>query len=241
MLRSPVALLTTLLLAAALIAPSAARAEPASQTKEREITITATGSISAAPDQAEVGIGVANDAATAKAALAANSASMRPVIEALKGAGIDAKDIATSSFNLQPVFAYSNDGKPPKLTGYRATNSVQAKVRDLGKLGDVLDLAVGQGSNQISGLTFIVSNADELKDEARKAAVANATRMAKAYAAAAGVTLGDVQSIDEAFQGGAYRPAPTFARAQAAAPAPPPIEPGEQELEVQVTIVWTIK
>lgn len=234
-----------LLMAGALIvpalAPEAAIAQGMPMEKPRTITMTATGTISARPDEAEMRIGVATNAATAKAALAQNSADMRPVIESLKAAGIAEKDIATSAFNVQAVYDYSSTGKPPRLTGYRVTNLVTARLRDIGKIGEVLDAAVSQGSNQISGLDFIVSKAGELKDEARKVAVASATRMAKAYAEAAGVTLGEVLSIEEASQGG-YVPKVMVARAAApTAGGPPPIEAGEQDLSVQATIVWAIK
>ena len=232
--------IAVLLVAGGLFAPTFAKAQAMPTPKERLITITASGTVNAQPDQASVSIGVVSTARTAKAALAANSASMRPVIDALKGAGIEDKDIATSNFNLQPAYDYTNDGKPPKLTGYQVTNTVSARVRDIAKLGGILDLAVGEGSNQISGVSFVVSKAEELKDEARKDAVANATRMAKAYAQAAGVGLGEVQMITDAVQTPEYRPMmQQAARAKVAGPAP--IEPGEQTLEAQVTMVWAIK
>jgi len=112
-------------------------------------------------------------------------------------------------------------------------------VRQIEKLGEILDMVVGEGSNQVSGVRFSVSNAEVLKDQARKAAVANATRMAKTYAEAAGVALGEVQSIIE---GVAPSPSPRPVLAQAARGAgPAPIEPGDQLLESQVTMVWAIK
>ena len=100
---------------------------------------------------------------------------------------------------------------------------------------------VGEGSNQIGGIQFVVSKADELRDDARKAAVADATRMAKAYAAAAGVELGPVQSIAEASGAPEPRPGRVLMQARANDSAAPPIEAGEETLTVQVTMVWEIK
>lgn len=235
------AVLNALAVAIALMIPSQARAENMPAPKDRLISITAVGSVSARPDEAMVSIGVSSTSHAAKSALDANTSLMRPVIDALKRAGLADKDIATSDFNLQPAYAYSNDGKPPKLTGYQVTNTVTAKVRKIERLGEILDAVVGEGSNQVSGVNFSVSNAEVLKDAARKAAVANATRMAKTYAEAAGVTLGDVQSIIEGF---GARESPRLVMAQAAraqSGGPAPVEPGEQMLETQVTMVWAIK
>jgi len=233
--------LAAALAAICLFSPNLAGAQAMPTTKERLITITASGMVTARPDQASVSIGVVSNARTAKAALAANTASMRPVIDALKAAGIEDKDIATSNFNLQPAYEYTNDGRAPKLTGYQATNTVNATVRAIGKLGEILDLAAGEGSNQISGVSFVVSKADQLKDAARKDAVANATRMAKVYAEAAGVALGEVLTISDSAPVREVPMVQTQLRRAAAAGAPAPIEPGEQTLEAQVTMVWAIK
>jgi len=233
-------------LAAALAVAAAVLAQPAGADtmqmgKQRLITITATGSVSVKPDEAAINIGVSNSSRSAKDAVAANTAAMGPLVAALKGAGIEEKDIQTTNFNVQPTYEYTQDGKPPKLTGYQVNNTVAVRVRKIERLGDILDLAVGQGSNQIGGISFTVSKAEELKDEARKDAVANATRMAKVYAEAAGVTLGDVEAIAESSSARPYGP-PVVAMARAkAASAPPPIEAGEQTLEAEVTMVWAIK
>jgi len=218
-----------------------AQAQSPLPVKERTITISAGGTVTARPDEAAVTIGVVSSARNAKAALAANNAAMQPVIDALKGVGIDTKDLATANFNLQPTYEYTNDGKPPKLTGYQVTNAVEVRVRAIARLGDILDTVVGQGSNQISGINFIVSKAEDLKDEARKSAVANATRMAKTYAAAAGVALGEVQSISEAVEAREFGQLSASMAPKARAAGPAPIEPGEQTLEARVTMIWAIK
>ena len=235
----PLPLLVTLL---CLATAPAAFAEGPRMPQDRQIAISAVGNVAAKPDQAEISIGVSNTAKTAKAALAANTAAMTDVIASIKAAGVEPRDIQTASFSVQPAYEYSNDGKPPKLTGYSVTNGVTARLRDVSRIGDVLDRVVDKGSNQISGIQFIVSKAEELKDAARKVAVANATRMAKTYAEAAGVTLGDVLLISEGAAAGEPR-GPFLDRASLRQKnaAPPPVEAGEVQLEAQVNMVWAIK
>ena len=223
------------------LSPTVAGAADESRAAPRTIAISATGTVTAQPDQVAISIGVSSSGKTAKAALAANSGAMRPVIAALKAAGIEDRDVQTSNFSIQPTYEYSQDGKPPKFTGYQAANTVNVRLRTISKLSDILDIVVGEGSNQIGGIQFVVSKADELRDDARKAAVADATRMAKAYAAAAGVELGPVQSIAEASGAPEPRPGRVLMQARANDSAAPPIEAGEETLTVQVTMVWEIK
>ncbi len=204
------------------------------------VSITSSGTVTAKPDQVEITVGVSSSAKTAKAALAANTASMQPVVTALKAAGIEPRDIQTSNFNLQPTYEYFQDNKPPKLTGYQVSNTVDIRLRKVEKLGEILDKVVGEGSNQISGIQFIVSKADELRDDARKAAVANATRIAKTYAAAAGVQLGNVISISEP-TAGVEQPRGRVMMDAAKVASPTPIEAGEETLAATVTMIWALK
>jgi uncharacterized protein YggE len=163
---------------------------------------------------------------------------MDKVIAALKAKGIDAKDIQTASFNVEPVMDYPKDGQP-KVRGYRVSNQVVVRVRDLDKLGSVLDDLVSAGANQIQGLSFDVSKAETLKDEARKNAVANALRRAKLLAAAAGADVGEVVQISEDTTSDmpVTFAAPRFAKAQASVP----IERGTSTLEARVTTTWRLK
>jgi uncharacterized protein YggE len=207
---------------------------------ERTITVSATGTAEAEPDQARITSGVATEAPTARDALTANSEAMNKVIAALKTKGIDAKDIQTASFNVEPVMDYSKDGQPPTLRGYRVSNQVVVIVRDLGNLGTVLDDLVSAGANQIQGLAFEVSKAETLKDDARKDAIANALRRAKLLATAAGAEVGQVLQISEETTPDApvVFAAPRFAKAQAASV---PVERGTSTLEARVTTTWALK
>jgi uncharacterized protein YggE len=216
---------------------SSAHAED--KTMERTITVSSTGTAEAEPDQARITSGATTEALSAREALTSNSEAMSKVISQLKAKGIDAKDIQTTSFNVEPVFDYSKEGQPPKLRGYRVSNQAVVLVRDLGKLGAVLDDVITAGANQMQGLSFEVSKADTLKDGARKDAVANALRRAKLLAAAAGAEVGEVMQISEevSSDGPVRFAAPRLAKAEMVVP----IERGTTTLEARVTATWALK
>jgi uncharacterized protein YggE len=200
------------------------------------ISVTGEGTVSVPPDRASVDAGVASDAKTAREASEANNVAMAKVLAALKGAGIDEKDLQTARLSLQPQYAPNRSG-PAAIVGYRASNRVSIRLRDVARIASVIDTLVGAGANDIGNISFSVSQASKLRDEAREKAVADARRKAEIYARAAGVTLGAPLSIVE---GGS--PAPVFRSLQAApAPPPTPIAAGEETLSVSVTVTWAIK
>jgi uncharacterized protein len=206
---------------------------------ERTITVSATGTAEAEPDRARITSGVSTEAETAREALTKNTETMTKIIGELKSKGIEPKDIQTASFNVEPVMDYSKDGQPPKVRGYRVGNQVVVLVRNLDKLGEVLDDVVSAGANQIQGLAFEVSKEDTLKDDARKEAVANALRRAKLLAAAAGAEVGNVLQIsEETTSSGPVMYAPRLAKVAAASV---PIEAGTSTLEARVTVTWALK
>jgi hypothetical protein len=224
------------LAAALMLAPNGLRAED--KAMDRTITVSASGIAEAAPDRARITSGVSTEADTAREALTKNSETMSKIIGELKEKGIDAKDIQTASFNVEPVMDYSKDGQPPKLRGYRVSNQVIVLVRKLDQLGEVLDNVVTAGANQIQGLAFEVSKEDVLKDDARKEAVANALRRAKLLAAAAGAEVGNVLQIsEETTSSGPVMYAPRLAKSAASVP----IEAGTSTLEARVTVTWALK
>ncbi len=205
----------------------------------RTLTINASGQVTAVPDMAVINTGVIAEAESAKDAVAANSKAMSEVIASLTAAGLEAKDIQTSDFSVQPKYQYNQDNSPLKLVGYTVANQVTIRVRDVTKVGGVLDSVVQAGSNQINGIQFVVSKADTLQDEARKGAVLAARRKAEVYAEAAGVKLGAVLTISEG--GGSAGPVPMARMAMAEKADAVPIAAGEQTLEVSVTVVWAIE
>ena len=120
------------------------------------ISVSGEASVSAAPDLAQIDAGVANDAKTAKEASDANNAAMGKVLLALKGAGIAEKDYQTSRLSLQAQYASNNSRNGPNvITGYRASNRVTIKVRDVSKIASVIDTLVGAGANDIGGINFM--------------------------------------------------------------------------------------
>ena len=224
--------------ALALVTPALAQTDvPAA------ISVTGEGTVSVPPDLAQLDAGVASDGKTAREASEANNTAMGKVLLALKGAGIEEKDYQTSRLSLQPLYANrqgSNVAAPPQIVGYRASNRVSIKLRDVTKVANVIDTLVTAGANDVGNINFTVTQASKLLDDAREKAVADARRKAEIYARAAGVTLGAPLSIAEE---GA--PVPVF-RAKAMAVAPmaagaPPVAQGEEVLSITVSVTWAIK
>ncbi|MBI2719072.1 MAG: SIMPL domain-containing protein [Rhizobiales bacterium] len=205
----------------------------------RTLSLTGHGEMRIVPDLAVVSVGVTSSADTAAAAVAANTTSMTAVLAALAKAGIATKDIQTANFSVQPRYDYGN-GQAPRLLGYDVANTVTVNLRDLAKLGSVLDQAVTAGSNQVNGISFQTAKPDAALDEARKLAVADAARKAALFAAAGSVSLGNILSISEA--AGTAPPVPMQAKiVRAEGAADVPIAQGEQVIAADVNIVWEIK
>lgn len=204
----------------------------------RSISVSATGSVTAAPDEAHIATGVVSEGKTAREALDANTKAMKQLIDGIKALGIDAKDIQTSQLSVQPRYQSAKEGRPPAIAGYQVTNQVEIAVRDIKRLGEILDKAVTLGANQMHGIRFGVSKAETLRDEARRRAVANAMRRAKLYAEAAGASVGRVLAISEGDVAAGPRPMPYTRTAMASAV---PVEPGEQTLTAEVQVTWALE
>jgi uncharacterized protein YggE len=216
---------------ALLAAPALAQVVPPAA-----ISVTGEATVSVPPDLAEIDGGVTSEAKTAREASEANNAAMGKVLQALKGAGIEEKDIQTARLSLQPQSAPNRSG-PSAIAGYRASNRVTIRVRDVTKVANVIDTLVGAGANEIGGIHFVVSQASKLLDEARERAVADARRKAEIYAKAAGVTLGAPLGISEE---GNSAPVP-YRRMAAGMAASAPVAQGEETLAVTVSVSWAIK
>jgi uncharacterized protein YggE len=214
-----------------LAAPALAQTTPPSM-----ISVTGEATVSAAPDLAQIDAGVTSEAKTAREASDANNAAMGKVLLALKGASIDEKDFQTSRLSLQPQIAPNRSG-PTSIVGYRASNHVSIRLRDVTKVASVIDTLVSAGANDLGGINFTVSQASKLLDEAREQAIADARRKAEIYAKAAGVTLGAPFSISE---GGGPGPIP-YRKMAAGMAASAPVAQGEETLQVTVSVSWAIK
>jgi uncharacterized protein YggE len=237
-MRPLLALIAPLVLTTALTLPALAQ--------EGTISVVGMGEVSAAPDTAFVMSGVTTQGATAREALDANNEAMTALIETLKAAGIEERDIQTSGFSVTPNYVYTDarDANgytlPPKINGYSVFNNVNVRVRDLANLGAVLDQQVTVGANTISGVTFSVDDPSKLLDEARKLAFADAKARAEIYAASAGIELEAIRSISE---GQMFEPPQPYAfdRAEfAAGNQSVPIQGGELTFQINVNVTWSI-
>lgn len=218
---------------------------PAAADEDRPATmaLTGTGEIRARPDMAVISSGVVTEAKTAREALDANNAAMAEVVAAMKMAGVAEKDLQTSGFSVEPQYVQppqQNDGRrePPRIVGYKVSNRLSVTVRDLDKLGSLLDLSVKLGANQVSGVTFGIADEAPLRNEARKLAMADALRKAAIYAEAADVDLERILSISES--GGPRPPRPLARTMRMEAAEAVPVEAGELTLAIEVNVTWEI-
>ncbi len=216
---------------------SAAYAVPADGTL---LSVSASADAKRVPDVANISTGVVTQAPDANAAMRANAVQMDKVMVAIRAAGIAERDIQTSGINLNPQYNY-RDNAPPTITGYQASNTVSITVRDLGKLGKVLDTLVEQGANQVNGPSFEVDKPDEAYDEARVGALKKAQARAKTYADALGLKVRRIVSISE---GGSSMPRPMpMMRAMAADAGmakETSVSPGETTLSVNLDVVFEL-
>jgi uncharacterized protein len=208
---------------------------------EHTIAVSGTGRIVLSPDTADLRLGVSSTAKTVKAARSSAATSMTAVIESLKKLGIADKDIQTTTLSLQPVYDYSLNTNPPRITGYQLSNAVAVTVRDLDKLGDAIDNAIAAGATSLDGVSFRVADQAAAEQQARQSAMAEAKTKAKTLADAAGISISGVASIVETV---APVPYPVYYGYDAAA-APSrdvqtPVQPGSTEVVVTVSVVYLI-
>ena len=163
------------------------------------VTVNGNGSVMVTPDAASISVGVNAINANLSEAQAAATSSMTAVIETLKAAGIEEKDIQTTNYSVSVLQEYDTNGYPARVSGYQVNNQVNVMVRDLDKLGMVLDEAVKAGANSIYGVNFVVTDPADAATQARTAAIADATKKAREIADATGMTLGRIVTVVETF------------------------------------------
>jgi uncharacterized protein YggE len=204
------------------------------------LDLTATGEVTRVPDVAVISAGVVSRAPTASAALQDSANRMERVLAALKRAGVAERDIQTSSVNLNPEYRYP-ENQSPQLVGYTATNQLTIRFRDIRNSGKILDALVAEGANQINGPSLTIDKPEAALDEARAKAIAEGKARAELYARSMGLRVVRVVSVSES--GGNYPvppPMPMYARAEAAS-AKSPIEPGEQKLQVNLSVTFELR
>jgi hypothetical protein len=229
-----------LVLAVALGPAFAPRATRAADDPEpdRTISVSGTGTVTLAPDVADLHVGVVIQRAKVKDARAAAARAMEGVVKALRDAGVGERDIRTTTLSLQPVYDYNSSGSAPKITGYELRNGVVATIRDLEKLADAVDGALAGGGTTLDGVTFRVDDPTGPETQARTQAIKAARATADALAAAAGVTIVGVASISEQAASAPW-PVP-YAGARAADEVATPILPGTSDVTVTVSVVYLI-
>ena len=207
------------------------------------ISVTGEGKVSGKPDVAKLTLGVNAESDTVQKARDQAAVSLDGIVKSLKNNGVAEKDIQTQQFNIQPQYDY-NDGNQ-RLRGFQVTNILSVTLRDINKTSRVVDDAVKAGGNDtaIQGLAFTIDNPEVLKKEAREKAVADAKSKAETLAQVAGVTIGAAMSISENSNAPVFYDT-RFQKGGIGAPdtgGPTPIQPGELDVTVQVSITWAIK
>ena len=205
-----------------------------------QLDISATGEVTRVPDIAIISAGVVTRAQTATGAIQENAARMERVRAALQRAGIEARDIQTSSINLNPEYRYA-ENQPPQLVGYSASNSLSIRFRDIRSTGRILDALVEQGANQIHGPNLTIDEPDAALDEARTQALTKGRARAELYARALGMRVVRLLSVSESGgYSGPPRPVPMAAMAERGS-ADTSIEPGEQKLQVTLGMSFELQ
>jgi uncharacterized protein len=231
------ALRAAALLALVGVAALPARADDSRPAPEARIIVVGEGSVSAASDSARITSGVTTRAKTAKDASEANAKAMTLVMAALQSAGIEQKDIQTSRFSVEPVYASPGPNLEPRLTGFSVSNQVGVTVREIDKVGEILDRLIGAGATDAGNVEFLHLNASKALDRAREAAMVDARRKAELYARAAALTLGPVAWVTEDSSAPVFAPKVAM---RAAMPGAPPIASGEDTLQVRITVGYEI-
>jgi len=231
-----------LLLGAAAL-PSAALAQQSTINQTiagTRLDVSATGEVTRVPDLAIISAGVVARDPTASGAMQQAARRMARVRQALVQAGIADRDIQTSSISLNPDYIYASN-QPPKLNGYSASNQVTVRFRDIANSGKILDALVTEGANQINGPNLTIDKPEAALDEARAKAIAAGRARADLYARSLGLRVVRVVSVSES---GGYAPPPPMppmvARANMQA-ADTSIEPGEQKLQVSVSMTFELQ
>lgn len=231
--------LLLLLLAAPLAAQMPMQQPPPPET----VSVTGTGRTTLMPDRFSFTAGVQTMAPTVEEAVNQNNEKMSAVIAALKRAGATDQDVRTANFSIYPQQVYEQ-GRPPRVTGYQASNSVIVTKKDISAAGRLLQVALNAGVNETSGLNFEVSDPSRGRDQGLRAAFEDARGKAVLLAQAAGRTLGRAMNIVE---GGQVQPRPPMPMpvgvmaAKAEAISQVPVESGSREVTYSVSVVFELR
>ena len=221
------------------VASTAAAQSPEATAAAPEVSASAYGEVKAAPDRATILFSVETRGATAAEASAENATRQTAVLAALRAAGLAEADVGTVSYTIQPNMEYDETRRASRVSGYIARNTIRAEVRDLARVGPVIDAAIRAGANEVSSLQFSTSRREALRLDAIRAAMQRACNEASAMAVAAGGTLGPLVHASTS-DGPGYPPPPPapMMRMEAAQAADTPITPQDVAVTVTVFTRW---
>ncbi len=208
----------------------------------RTIDVKGEGKVLATPDSASVHFGVITSSESSEEALEENNAKATSLIAFLKSEGVEERNIQTTGVNVRPVYDRDPDFiSERRIIRYEVSNRVEVKIEDIDNVGTIVDGAVREGADNVTGLRFSVSDEEKLKEQAREEAVQDAREKAEGITSALGVRLGRVMSFSESRDYGIiYRAEMALDSLEGELPEKTPIEPGEDEVEVTVTITFEI-
>lgn len=211
--------------------------------KLRLISVSGTITKTASPELAYVTLSIETIGKSASKSQSDNAVLANKVMDALRNAGIAAEDIETAAYNLREEFEWNESLRKSESVGYRTTNSITAKVRNLNNVGSVIDVAVQAGANSVSGVSFALTKETEaeLKTAALQEAAANAQAKAQSIASGLGIGVGQVYSASESSSYVVPYYAKNYAMESAGAAAPTPISPGEIEFTATVSVQFEIQ
>lgn len=207
------------------------------------INVGGRAKVAGTPDTLRLDLSVVASATSVSEALASANRSTSAVQKSLLDNNVQKKDLQTSGLNIQPEYDYSNNSAP-RLKGYQVTESISARLRDLGRAGDVIGKAISAGGNaiRVNGISLDLEDTGALVSSARDKAFADAKTKAEQYARAAGRSLGDVISISEDVTTPSPIPMPYGLNAASAKDmASVPIEPGSQDVSVSVSVLFEMR
>ena len=209
----------------------------------RTIVVSGEGKTVATPDIAKINFSVISEGLDTAKISVENAEKMNRAIDFIKSKGIDSKDIQTAGYNLSPKYEYDETRKKTFISGYTLTQTVYVKIRDFSKISEILSVLPGMGVNNISSLTFDIENQDKFLNEARGQAFTKAFEKAREMAKQNGVSLSRVITFSE-YQNN-YPIYSTVKLEMSGSggmiPTTPTIEPGSQEVKVNVSVTYEIR
>ena len=234
-MRTKLSLFVPVLILALVLSACGTAAAPA-----RTLDVSGNGTVYLSPDIANIYVGVHTEDPAVATAVAKNNTQTQALVDALKKAGVAEKDIQTSNFSVYTSQSYDKVSGQATGSNFAVDNTVYITVRDLSKLGSLLNTAVSAGANNINSITFDVADKTAAMAQARQKAMANASSLATELAQTAGVKLGDIQTISYSDNS----PVPVYGMGGGGGAAPNasvPIQPGLTQISVSVSVTYTIK